>query len=214
LAFRDISEYRTAKHEIERLNAALLQRNHALQEANKELEAFTYSVSHDLRAPLRAIEGFSQILLEEYDEKLDGEAKHYLDRITSGTRTMSDLINDLLRLSRISRAIMKEEAISLSNKAKRIAEELRKLDPERDVEFKIEQNLMAEGDRKLIYQALENLMQNAWKYTRDNEKSVIEFGSLQKDDKTVYYVKDNGAGFDMEYVDKLFKPFQRLHTSE
>jgi light-regulated signal transduction histidine kinase (bacteriophytochrome) len=163
---------------------------------------------------LRAIEGFSQILLEEYGEKLDYEARHYLDRITSGTRTMSDLINDLLRLSRISRAIMNEEAINLTSKAERIADELRKLDPDRNVEFRIEQNVLGEGDKKLIYQALENLMQNAWKYTRDSEKSVIEFGSLQKDDKTVYYVRDNGAGFDMEYVDKLFQPFQRLHTSE
>jgi len=213
LSFRDISEYRTAKNEIERLNTALMRHNVALQEANKELEAFTYSVSHDLRAPLRAIEGFSQILLEEYREKFDDKAKHYLDRITSGTATMSELINDLLRLSRISRAIMKEEAISLSNKAERIAEELKKLDPERNVEFLIEKNLSAEGDRKLIYQVIENLMQNAWKFTKENENAKIEFGSLQKDDHTVYYVRDNGAGFDMEYVNKLFQPFQRLHTS-
>ncbi len=213
ISFRDISEYRTAKHEIERLNSALMQHNVSLQEANKELEAFTYSVSHDLRGPLRAIDGFSRILLEEYNEKLDDKGQHYLDRIISGANSMGALIDDLLRLSRISRAILNEEAISLSSKAEKIAKELRNLDPDRNVTFKIEKNILAEGDRKLIYQALENLLSNAWKYSAENDKTIIEFGSLQKDAQTVYYVRDNGAGFDMEYVNKLFQPFQRLHTS-
>ena len=185
-----------------------------LEEANKELEAFSYSVSHDLRAPLRSIDGFSQMLLEDYADKLDDQGRDYLKRIRAATQRMSQLINDLLTLSRISRADMYFEELNLTAMAEDIAAELKQSQPERDVEFIIEPNVKAYGDSHLLRIVLENLLRNAWKFTSKHKSAIIEFGVKEHDGKTVYFVRDNGAGFDMAYVDKLFVPFQRLHEQD
>ncbi len=213
LSFRDISEYRTAKHQIERLNRTLMQKNAALEETNRELEAFTYSVSHDLRAPLRTMDGFSRILLDDYGDKIDKKGVHYLSRIIAGAENMNNLIEDLLRLSNVAQAIVDDKDVNLSEMALSIAGNLKKLEPERDVTFKIEDKLIVRGDPKLLEQALENMLQNAWKYSSKTEHAKIEFGSKRVDGRMTYYVSDNGAGFDFQYADKLFEPFQRLHTS-
>ncbi|ACI17143.2 hypothetical protein COPRO5265_0030 [Coprothermobacter proteolyticus DSM 5265] len=185
-----------------------------LEEANRELEAFSYSVSHDLRAPLRSIDGFSQMLLEDYADKLDDQGRDYLKRIRAATQRMSQLINDLLTLSRISRADMHFEELNLTAMAEDIAAELKQSQPERDVEFIIEPNVKAYGDSHLLRIVLENLLRNAWKFTSKHKSAIIEFGVKEHDGKTVYFVRDNGAGFDMAYVDKLFVPFQRLHEQD
>jgi len=185
-----------------------------LEEANRELEAFSYSVSHDLRAPLRSMDGFSQMLLEDYADKLDDQGKDYLRRIRAASQRMSQLINDLLTLSRISRADMHFEELNLTAMVKEIAAELRQSQPERDVEFIIEPNVKAYGDSHLLRIVLENLLSNAWKFTSKHKSAIIEFGVKEHDGKTVYFVRDDGAGFDMAYVDKLFVPFQRLHEQD
>lgn len=185
-----------------------------LEEANRELEAFSYSVSHDLRAPLRSIDGFSQMLLEDYADKLDDKGKDYLRRIRAASQRMSQLINDLLTLSRISRADMHFEELNLTAMVEEITAELRQSQPERDVEFIIEPNVKAYGDSHLLRIVLENLLSNAWKFTSKHKSAIIEFGVKEHDGKTVYFVRDDGAGFDMAYVDKLFVPFQRLHEQD
>jgi len=179
---------------------------------NKELEAFSYSVSHDLRAPLRSIDGFSQALLEDYPDKLDKQGKNYLQRIRSSTQRMGILIDDLLKLSRITRSEMKDEMIDLSTMAHLIIAEFYKIEPERQVEFVIMPDLKARGDGHLMKLLLENLLENAFKYTSRHPQARIEFGSTQVEGKQTFFVRDDGAGFDMTYVDKLFKPFQRLHS--
>ncbi len=188
--------------------------NMALEAANKELEAFSYSVSHDLRAPLRAIDGFSQALLEDYGESLPEEGQTYLSRIRKATQHMGQLIDDLLKLSRVSRAEFNRTNIDLSQMAYDILERARVLQPHRAVELRIQPNLAASGDRRLVEIALENLLGNAWKFTSKTEHARIEFGAAVIDGKDVFFVRDNGAGFDMKYVDKLFGPFQRLHKAE
>jgi PAS domain S-box-containing protein len=182
-----------------------------LEEANRELEAFSYSVSHDLRAPLRSIDGFSQILLEDYSEKLDDQGKEYLKRIKVATQHMSQLINDLLDLSRVSRAEMHLEDVDLTAMVMDIATSFKQTQPERNVNFIIEQNVRAYGDPHLLRIVMENLLSNAWKFTSKHQSATIEFGVRQDNGKMVYFVKDDGAGFDMAYVNKLFTPFQRLH---
>jgi PAS domain S-box-containing protein len=183
-----------------------------LEQANKELEAFSYSVSHDLRAPLRSIDGFSQALLEDYEDKLEAEGKDYLRRVRSGSQRMSQLIDDLLNLSRITRAEMRYEKVNLSTLAEAIAAELQETQPDRQVEFIIGKDITAHGDSHLLRVVLENLLSNAWKFTSKHPRARIEFGATQNEGKQIYFVRDNGAGFDMAYVDKLFVPFQRLHT--
>lgn len=186
-----------------------------LELANKELEAFSYSVSHDLRAPLRTIDGFSQALLEDYADKLDDQGKKYLMRVRAAIQRMSQLINDLLNLSRISRSEIHYKEVNLTAIAEDIVAELKGMQPERNVEFIIEQNIKAYGDSRLLRIVLENLLSNAWKFTSKHKSAKIEFGVKQNNGKTIYFVRDDGAGFDMTYVDKLFTPFQRLHeTSE
>ena len=184
-----------------------------LEQVNKELEAFSYSVSHDLRAPLRSIDGFSQALLEDYEDKLDEQGKDYLRRVRAATQRMSQLIDDLLNLSRISRTEMHYEEVNLTAIAKAIAAELQKTQPERQVEFVIGENIVAHGDSHLLRIVLDNLLRNAWKFTSKHPHAKIEFGTIQQDGRLVYYVRDNGAGFDMNYANKLFTPFQRLHKS-
>lgn len=185
-----------------------------LQTINNELEAFSYSVSHDLRAPLRSIDGFSLALLEDYGEKLDEEGKQYLRRVRANTQHMGVLIDDLLKLARITRVEMKKSIVSLSDIARRIFKQLQEQQPELNVKIIIADNFNVEGDEQLLNVMLSNLLENAWKYSSKSPKPIIEFNRIKQGDETVFYVKDNGAGFDMKYVDKAFDVFQRLHGRE
>ncbi|HSL00326.1 MAG TPA: CHASE domain-containing protein, partial [Rubrobacteraceae bacterium] len=192
--------------------------NRELEGANQELEAFSYSVSHDLRAPLRSIDGFSQILLEDYADRLDEEGRDYLARVRAASEHMGNLIDDLLDLSRVSRGPLRREVVDLSVMAEGIIQQLRKAQPEREVEFVAEEGIVAFGDVSLLAVALENLLGNAWKFTSGKPAARIEFGTSHQTGPgllaLVYYVRDNGAGFDMQYADKLFGAFQRLHSAD
>jgi len=187
------------------------ERTAELEAANKELEAFSYSVSHDLRAPLRSVDGFAQALLEDYGDKLDDFGKQNLQRVRAAASRMGMLIDDLLKLSRVTRAEMRREKSDLSAIAKSIAQSLEEAEPERKVDFKIEDGLAADGDPRLLRVALENLLRNAWKYTSRHDHARIEFGRSKENGKSIFYVRDDGAGFDPRYADRLFGAFQRLH---
>lgn len=212
---RDISKRKQAEEEIkkhrEHLEELVNERTHELQAINKELEAFSYSVSHDLRAPLRAIDGFSEALQEDYTNILDDNGKHLLSRVRKNAHHMAELIDDLLQLSRITRAELKLQQVDLSELAKACIQRLREASPSRIIKVSITPGLNTLGDKTLVSAALENLLNNAWKYTGKNEHASIEFGSLNQNGETVYYIKDNGVGFSMQYYDKLFSAFQRLH---
>ena len=212
---RDITRRKLEHVRVMELNAELERRVEArtkqLELANKELESFSYSVSHDLRAPLRAIDGFSQALVEDYSEQLDGRALGYLDRVRKAAQRMADLIDALLRLSKVARATITFAPIDLSRMALAVAQELREQHPGRAVEVVVEPGLQANGERQLIYAVLENLLSNAFKFTRDVADARIEVG---KTDDGEFFVRDNGAGFDMAYGNKLFGAFQRLHSAE
>jgi signal transduction histidine kinase len=186
----------------------------AAEAANKELEAFAYSVSHDLRAPLRAIDGFSQALLEDYAARLDAGGRHYLDRVRANAQRMAQLIDDLLDLSRVSRSALQREAVDLSALAREIVAELRRAQPDRQVEVVIADGLRAVGDGRLLAVALQNLLGNAWKFTARQARARIELGRTNENGHSAFFVKDDGAGFDMRYVDKLFGAFQRLHSPQ
>jgi signal transduction histidine kinase len=208
----EITERKRAEEEIGKLNEDLKHHILQLEAANSELEAFSYSVSHDLRAPLRSVAGFSQALFEDYADKLDAEGRDSLERILAATHRMGRLIDDLLNLSRVSRAEMRRERVNLSEIAGKIADMLRKTQPERQTEFIIAQSLVAHGDGQLLSLVLENLLDNAWKFTGKNPHAVIEFGITQHEGSRAYFVRDNGVGFDMSYAGKVFSPFQRLHS--
>jgi len=196
----------------QKVEEALRQRTEELVTANKELESFSYSVSHDLRAPLRAMIGFSQFLLEDYSERLDDEGKDYLHRIKKAGEKMSDLIDDILILSRVTRQEMVVLDVDLSTIAKSFVAELRHTNPDRSIDITVHDTPMVKGDSRLLRLALKNLVRNAWKYTGKNERPFIEIGSFEKEGKRMYFVKDNGVGFNMAQKEKLFIPFQRLHT--
>jgi signal transduction histidine kinase len=197
--------------ERKRVEARIQAVNTELLSANKELEAFSYSVSHDLRAPLRSIDGFSLALLEDYADKLDEDGKDYLRRVRAATQRMGILIDDLLGLSRVTRTEMRLEKTDLGAIARSISAELQKTQPERLVEFRIEEGIEAVVDSHLIRIALENLLGNAWKFTSKRESARIEFGSTRCDGRLTCYVRDDGAGFDPAYASRLFGAFQRLH---
>ncbi len=197
-----------------RVEGEIVKANTELAAVNKELEAFAYSVSHDLRAPLRSIDGFSQALIEDYPDRLDEQGKEYLQRVRLATQRMAVLIDDLLKLSRVTRSEMRRETVNLSTLAQSIAEELRETQPERQVDFAIASDLTTIGDPQLIRLIMENLLSNAWKFTSYHPQARIEFGLTQVDGKEAFFVRDDGAGFDMTYANKLFGVFQRLHSSE
>lgn len=217
---RDISERIYAEKQIKELNQDLerrvVERTAQLEAANKELEAFCYSVSHDLRAPLRGIDGFSQALLERYAEQLDDKGKHYLQRVRAATQRMGQLIDDLLNLSRVTRCEMQRQTVDSTSMVEAIALELQHTQPERaNVEFIIALGVVAQGDPRLLRVVFENLLNNAWKFTSKQVHARIEFSTLaETDGTTAYFVRDNGAGFDMAYANKLFGAFQRLHTTD
>ncbi|GAB6267378.1 MAG: hypothetical protein STSR0002_01180 [Smithella sp.] len=215
----DITESKKAEKELEKyrehLEDLVRERTIKLEASNKELEAFSYSASHDLRAPLRSIEGFSQALLEDYRDKLDIQGKDYLTRIKTATRRMADLIEDMLQLSRITRMEMNIEKVNLTLIARSVMSELQKSQPQRHVEISIADSLEDTADLRLMRIVLDNLLSNAWKFTERQAKAKIEFGLLKSEvGEKVYFIRDNGAGFDMAYSDKLFAPFQRLHADD
>jgi PAS domain S-box-containing protein len=216
-AVRDLTAQREAEAEVRTLTAELearvAQRTADLERANQNLEAFTYSVSHDLRAPLRGLSGFSEVLLEEYGDRLDEAGRGYAERIQAASEKMGTLIDDLLQLSRVSRAGVNLGPVDLSEEVAAIAGELQSLEPDRRVRFTIQDGVWVTADRTLIRTVLQNLVENAWKFTARRDGATIEFGTTTADDAGVCcYVRDNGAGFDPAYANKLFQPFQRLHT--
>lgn len=212
------SERRRAEAEVRSLNAELERRVAArtveLEAANRELESFAYSVSHDLRAPLRHMGGFSQALIEDYGNTLDYKAKQFLERIRVGSIRMGQLIDDLLKLSRLSRGGLELERVQMSNIAFTIIDELREAEPDRFVTVEIAPDMDVIADARLMRVALSNLLGNAWKFTGKNPDARIEFGMVARVGGAAYFIRDNGVGFDMIYVHKLFTPFQRLHTSK
>jgi signal transduction histidine kinase/HAMP domain-containing protein len=198
----------------EELEQRVIERTAQLDAANKEMEAFSYSVSHDLRAPLRAITGFSQIVLGDYADKVDDEGKRFLNLIRSNIQKMEELINALLTLSRIGRKEIKFLEVDMDEMAKEVFEEIKNITPERKLQFDISPLPLARGDKGMLHQVFYNLLSNAIKYTRLREAAIIEVGGYTEDSENVYYVKDNGVGFDMQYANKLFGVFQRLHSEE
>ena len=204
-----------ARLRAEEAGSGMEEANRELEVTNRELEAFSYSVSHDLRAPLRSIDGFSQILLEDYADELDEEGKDYLGRVRAASQRMGRLIDDLLGLSRVTRGALRREQVDLSSLAREVAAGLQESRSDRDVDFEVEGGIEGIGDPRLIRVALTNLLGNAFKFTEKEQRARISFGVdarlSQLGRVPVYYVRDNGAGFDMEYADKLFGAFQRLH---
>ena len=215
MVLRGRIERKRAEEEIRQLNAELeervRQRTAQLETAIKELESFSYSVSHDLRAPLRSIDGFSRALQVDYADKLDDEGKDFLQRVRAASQKMDHLIDDMLRLSQINRAELSWGKVNLSDMAVQIGDELKRSEPQRQVELRIAPDCVVWGDAALLRIALENILSNAWKYTGKQPQARIEFGSTQNAEGRVFFVRDNGCGFDMQFVHKLFNVFQRLH---
>jgi light-regulated signal transduction histidine kinase (bacteriophytochrome) len=216
-AVRDITAQRDAEAEVRRLNADLetrVERRTAdLALANKDLEAFAYSVSHDLRAPLRALSGYAEALLEDYSDHLEETGRGYAERIQAASERMATLIDDLLQLARVSRSQMHIRPVDLSAEVAAVVGELQSADPGRRIRISIQEGVRATADRGLIRTVVQNLVENAWKFTARREDATIEFGSMPAEDAEICcFVRDNGAGFDPAYAAKLFQPFQRLHA--
>ncbi len=204
---RDVTDTRRSQE------ALALAKDNA-EAASRELESFSYSVAHDLRTPLRSIDGFSQALLEDFDDKLDADGKRYLSFIRQSAQHMAHLIDDLLALSRITRAELRRAPVDLSALAHAVFARLQRADPERTVTVSVEEGLCCLGDARLLGVVLDNLLSNAWKFTARRENAHIEVGAEVIDGRVAYFVRDNGAGFDMAYADKLFGVFQRLHRAD
>jgi signal transduction histidine kinase len=212
IAFNDMLDALKASHE--NLENKIYERTKQLEQTNKDLEAFTYSASHDLRAPLRAIEGFSKILADDYSEKLGDEGKSVVKTIRESSDRMTLLLEDLLAFSRSSRKVPKTEAVNMTELVKSVFEEIKTANLNRSIEFSCTKLPVAQVDPILIRQVWTNLLSNAVKYTKKKEKTIINVGSEEKENQILYFVKDNGAGFDMKYKENLFGVFQRLHSSE
>jgi PAS domain S-box-containing protein len=214
----DITARKQAEEQVRKLNAELEQRvrerTAELETTARELDAFAYSVSHDLRAPLRSLHGFSRFLEEDYSDRLDDDGREYVARIKSSVAKMGQLIDDLLRLSRATRTELNREPVDISALATEIIEELRATEPDRQVGVEVTPGLVATGDSHLLRLALDNLLSNAWKFTGKCENAAITVGTLGQPGDQVFFVRDNGAGFSMRYEAKLFDPLQRLHTAE
>ena len=204
----DITERVRMEEELERRVAA---RTAELERVNRELESFAYSVSHDLRAPLRAVDGFSKALLDEYGEELDDDGRHYLQRLRAGAVRMGNLIDEILQLSRLSRHPFERAPVDLSAVAREVVQDLTEAQPNREVQVEIEDGLLAQADPALAESVLQNLLANAYKFTSKTEAPRICFGAAEQDGVPVYFVTDNGAGFDMAHAERLFRPFHRLH---
>jgi signal transduction histidine kinase len=209
---REVAERKRAENDIRKLNSQLVQRSAQLEASNKELEAFSYSVSHDLRAPLRGIDGFSQAVLEDYDEKLDESGRSYLRRVRAASQRMAQLIDAMLNLARVTRAEIHTQTVDMSAMVRAVLDDVQKMEPERQVECLVAPNVFATADPQLLRAVLENLVGNAWKFTRQQAHPRIEFGHGQFKGQSAYFIADNGAGFDMTYGHKLFGAFQRLHA--
>jgi light-regulated signal transduction histidine kinase (bacteriophytochrome) len=205
--------YREANASLAALNETLREAKAATDAANRELESFSYSVAHDLRAPLRSIDGFSQALLEDYADKLDRDGQQHLRYVRQSAQEMTELIDGLLTLSHVTRSELRREPVDLSDLVRAIVAHLRRSAPDRSVEITIQHDIVVEGDARLLRDALENLLGNAWKFTKKRAAAQIEFGAIAHDSHPVYFVRDNGAGFDMTYAAKLFGVFQRLHST-
>jgi light-regulated signal transduction histidine kinase (bacteriophytochrome) len=195
-----------AKEELER-------QTNQLDELNEELKSFSYSVSHDLKTPVRHIEGYIKLIQDKLGDKLDEEGRDYIARIQHSSVQMSHLINNLLRFSQETSGGINRDTVNLSELTAKILDQLKADQPDRKVEVKIAQGVFAEGDPELLHVVLENLLGNAWKFTTKEEQAVIEFGSCEQDGKTAYFVRDNGIGFDQTRSREIFKPFKRLHTA-
>ena len=209
---QDITERKKTELELQKVNQQLLNRTNELFAVNKELESFSYSVSHDLRAPLRSIDGFSQALIEDYEEKLDDQGKDYIQRVRKATQRMGQLIDDMLRLSRLTRTDLTCEIVDISSLSYSLTEKLQIANPSRTLKIEIQPKMSVKGDKKLLEILMENLLENAWKFTSQVNNASVKIGEFIKDGEQVFFVRDNGAGFDMAYADKLFIPFQRLHS--
>lgn len=210
-----VRERRNAEEEVVKLNNELERRISELEDLNVDLESFSYSVSHDLRAPLQVILGFSEVLAEYYSEAPGGKQADYLQRIVASSRRMNQIIDSLLTLSRVARAEMHPKEVDLSEMTLTITAELSNMNPQNNVEVIVEKGVIASGDSGLLRIVMENLLGNAWKYTSRQPDPRIEFGTLkEKNGATIYYVRDNGAGFNMAYAEKLFTPFERLHSGD
>lgn len=218
VVYNEITELKAAEEQLNLLNAELedriAQRTSQLEVANRSLEAFCYSVSHDLRAPLRHINGFASILVDDYSGTLNDDGNNLLKRICKASRHMGELIDDLLHFSKVSQSEISPVRVNISQVAKRIARMFRESEPHRQVEFRIEEDIVARGDSSLLEIVLQNLIGNAWKYSSTNDDAVIEFGRTVHEGKDAFFVRDNGVGFDMLYKDKLFRVFERLHGEQ
>ena len=214
----DVTEWKRAQEEIKASNAHLearvVQRTAELEAANKELEAFSYSVSHDLRAPLRAINGFAGIVLEDFGPQLPEEARHYLERVRNGGRHMGELIDDLLAFARLSRQPLNRQPVDVTQLVREVLAEVTPAGSGRLIETRVGELPACQGDRVLLKQVWVNLLSNAVKYTRGRTPAILEIGGEGDHGETIYFVRDNGVGFDMQYANKLFGVFQRLHRAE